>query len=640
MKRRKTDLRIAWISTLAVGFVVSMSVSTSEASLPRNYLGAKPATGRIPGQETEAGGEVAPRPGDAPRLPPDRGRSGSEATPGASPGGSVVRSPGSGAPGGLAAPGRRPRKSAPAGPGGVDWSTWWGYNRDEFLRAKRHLASGRTTGFTDWLLGEHEGSSGVSVRPVGPRETRDRVIPALVAGLHEESVAVRAASVLALGKTGHPSAFEPLVDALSDHGPRVADSAVLALGLLGDPRAAEVLGDLARDTRDGRRYVRRASGVLPVTRGSAAIALGLLRGDAARETLLELLRDDVARLDVDVAVGALIGLGLFGDAAGESAHERVARVLDNGRVRDIVRVHAASTLARVPGADRTTRLRRLARDPSREVRRAAVLAMGVAADVDDAATLRRLEMTLTKGDDALASDWAGIALGRIGGERSRRVLRDAVTRDRDPFAALALALAVRKDGSLGDEDAGLLREGLVRARSPLDRGGFAVALGLVSDVRARAEIRRMAATPGDPLGRGGAILGLALLEDGESAPLLRDLVVTSADPVVQFAATVALGALGDREAVDPLLSFLRTDRSSSVKRYAAFALGQIGDHRALDGLLVMLGDKSEMSAVRADAATSLGVLVHGSELSPLAAVARDLDYTAMVDVLRFVTDLL
>jgi HEAT repeat protein len=148
----------------------------------------------------------------------------------------------------------------------------------------------------------------------GP-ETRTRVVRSLLERLDDESAAVRATAIEALGSQAHPESVAPLCDAY-DRDTECRPSVVDALGRIGDPRAIPTVVAALDDDRPGVR--RRAC--------RACARLGTAAGVSR---LCRLAREDPRPA---VRVEAVEALGRVGDDRDEvfDALEAILDVRETG----------------------------------------------------------------------------------------------------------------------------------------------------------------------------------------------------------------------------------------------------------------------------------------------------------------------
>ncbi len=123
-----------------------------------------------------------------------------------------------------------------------------------------------------------------------------RGVEAFLDYVNNSNSIVREEGVSALGKIGHSSAVEPLIQILSDESFFVRQSAVTSLGKIGDARATEPLLPFLKDED---KDIREA----------AAQALGAIADSRAVESLVQTLKDESPRVRYEAAES----LGKIGD---------------------------------------------------------------------------------------------------------------------------------------------------------------------------------------------------------------------------------------------------------------------------------------------------------------------------------------
>ncbi len=270
-------------------------------------------------------------------------------------------------------------------------------------------------------------------------------------------------------------------------------------------------------------------------------------------------------------------------------------------------------------------MREAARDSDKDVRRAAVLALGSVADADDDATMDTLVRVLYRDKDDACQHVAAIAIGRIGHDRGESALKHAYTKGNrvmQPFAAIGLGLYSRHEGK-ARASALILRELKDRANADL-RASLAIAVGLSGNQNGAPVLREIAADRGNPALRGHAAIAIGLLGDGAlGAPILRKMLVDVKSPDVQREVALGLGMLGDREAVKLLIGLVEDGGSVYVQGSAAMALGRIGGAEAGAALLGLLRDENRPDVARAMAGVGLGLVLDRSEGKRLASIGAD-----------------
>ena len=104
-------------------------------------------------------------------------------------------------------------------------------------------------------------------------------------------------------------------------------------------------------------------------------------------------------------------------------------------------------------------------------------------------------------------------------------------------------------------------------------------------------------------------------------------------PFVLQQCALALGSLGDTGAVPVLVEMLSQSESTATLAAIASALGELRDRRAIEPLLRALRDKDRSMLGRAFVAAALGGVGDKDVLRWNAAIARDVNYGALVDTL-------
>lgn len=568
----------------------------------------------------------------------------------------------------------------------TSWEVWWSFNRDALLELKAAIdVEPIVTGSDDYFLGRGERSF-APAEPPQQRAVRERVVPALLEALEDESSPqARAELILALARIGashEPDKIESvLVDELEHASLEVVQSAVVGLGILGLPSTARTLEHVLADCPTGRQMLGR--NVVPRrTRSFAAYAMGLtaLRSkheDARRYAALYLTSAlDAWQSSDDLQVACISALGIdpvafagtsIGDAAASSSREaviqRLLSVLDDPKASWQTRAHAVTALGRLtheaPEVTRAVVAERLVRavlprskDPE-EVRRSAILALGALGTAGlgptDLSIRKALTTSTTFGPQA-SRNFSWLALGRVAGrpasggvafaatpavrkELSRSLARAKGTRR--AWIALGLGLLERGVGDHGETPAEATRTALVvalqSAGAPTDRAAIGLALGLTGDPKASDVLVEAFRSLSDDGARGNVALGLGLLgvagDVGEVDEALRE---AQRRPQLLQECAIALALAGDRSVVEDLVEML--DEAGDVTSRAAIAnaLGQVGDQRGIEPLVAMLGGAS---TDRLAAARALGRLCETDRLPWSASLSTDVNYLASTESL-------
>jgi HEAT repeat protein len=336
---------------------------------------------------------------------------------------------------------------------------------------------------------------------------------------------------------------------------------------------------------DQRRDVVRAHLARSLARVVAPLGDHPLK-ELAAETLIDQLN---ARAPRELEYGAVLALGLLGDADGDDVDASIRRALVqvSGSGDSIARHFALLARAQVaarPGSG----------------------AGGEAADLKLALELRRQ----VAGGASRTRPWAALALGLRGHGRAE--------------AGLPLDDAVSAD----------LRAALADTRSPEEAAAQAIALGLRRDLRAEELLLEKLAFFEDGWTRGQLAVGLGLTGGHAAVPALRALVDDSMyQPLELRQAAIGLALLGDKTLVERLVGLMQDTESSAVKGAVASVLGFVGDASAIEPLVAMLADRRLVDRARAYAAVALGHVGDRDEIPWTAIVATNVNYHARVDVL-------
>ena len=370
----------------------------------------------------------------------------------------------------------------------------------------------------------------------------------------------RARAALALGGIADPAAQRALI-AAAGSGPRPVRRAI-SLALAARPEALDAVAQAAA----------QASGENPAREADLWRAVGLLAAGS---------RPDPARGAVRAMIGRLES------ARGYELRARLIEALGESRVTgdDVVAALAAELTSPMPVT------------PERSGRR----------DETERVALRRI---------------AVVALGRVGGPRSRQALATA-TRDPDPGVreTAAEAIAARPRGAQGAATAAadpalaeLIRsDGWARVRR-----AAATALGTRCREAGPAQALRGAIrSDADLEVRRAALSALATCRARGVTRLFLEVAADRGQPVgVRTQAVQLLGGLRDRSATAPLAAALGRERERAFSDAdaiqmavaLAYALGTLGDPAAAPALMSAADESSAFPEIQAAAATALGAL--------------------------------
>jgi HEAT repeat protein len=490
------------------------------------------------------------------------------------------------------------------------WDVWWSANREDFLRWRAEPAGESDAG---------------RVRRLTPAETRDQIVPVLVAALGDGDASVRDAAALALGRCGGPSEVATLARALDDRNRLVVAAAILGLGLLSQPGADQLLATKLADPAVSAR-----------DRGLAAIALGLSGGETARKPLFDGLG---SRRPTSVEACRMLGGALWAGADRPEprtdrtplAASLLQRALDNpvmtsGTVRNI----GVAALAKVRDPGSLQFVMTALASPDAEVRAAAAVAAGRVVRADDARSVRAVIAALRVEATPWPRDMMRIALGRIGGpDAVQQLVKDLDQPESAERGFVMLALGIA--GAL--EIAPRFRDELFSNTRERLKAALAIALGLMNDAAADRLVERLILDGNSNAEVAQHALSFfALRRARDSAPFLVRILETTHVPCVQESAAIALGAMGAVDA-QPALVKLLLGGPDGVKPSAALALGRMGHRGALDALLAAAIGDGVAGTTRTAAIAGLGILAQRDDASMLARASIDSVYDPANDAI-------
>jgi HEAT repeat protein len=228
--------------------------------------------------------------------------------------------------------------------------------------------------------------------------------------------------------------------------------------------------------------------------------------------------------------------------------------------------------------------------------------------------------------DFMIGNFAYIALGRIGGERSEKILLDALdetSRASLPFVALGIGL-------LGDASHGpRLLHRFEEINDISGKAALALAVGLTGYKPAAEAIRKGIAEESSPTYKGYYAQALGLLEDHESTDMLIETYANEVHSELLRQIAMALGLAGDLDALRDLQRFLG-DSSSDRRRVAtAYNLGFLGDERAMDPLYQIASDENQGDLVRRYALLGLGHMGDARPYPLISKITRHHNFTIL-----------
>ncbi len=557
--------------------------------------------------------EVPPYSGPGGQAEPDPARSGgpeADPVPGTTP--AITLTPGTTpSPSGGRTPATTPRgrvsshRKGCGGPALERWEYWWGINKDSYLWSPRRIHSGPTV-VKEFDLGKGDDANVVldTVAPTRAALMAD-LLPVCDSALESGVCDTRIAAILSLGKLKHSSVLTKLLQSLRDPCPTVRASAAIAMGIHGDPMVIPILSDIVADSKSGRMIVKRSSVDLPA-RCYAAAGLGLTGSELALEPLLKAL--SLPAKFIDVSLSAAVALGAL---AHPEAVPVLARVVMSGSSERRLRAHALAALGRIGDRSVLGLAHKYMEDTDADIRRSAIIACGLLAEPRDVQVVQSLRTIAEQGRDPLSCNWALIALGEVGGPQSRKSLLRVLhteTSSRRVFAALGLGIQ-HFDGVGDPRDVQLVRRVFLDVRSASDKGGLAIALGLMNDRDAIPHLLALVESRSGPELRGHAVVALALVDAFEAEPLVRTVLREHGKPQLSWDTARSLGRLGGRTTVRALVRGVRIGSDQEMELHGAvLSLGYMGDQSAVESLCKLALNHKTSSLHRVSAIQALGFL--------------------------------
>jgi HEAT repeat protein len=493
------------------------------------------------------------------------------------------------------------------------WMRWWEVNRTRFFERVFRPRAPETPGGLNPAAFRPERDR-LARRPTELRTPfdRDGVRDEIETALKDESVFVRSAAALALGKIGGEGALQRLAALLEDPEVRVRETAALGLGFLGGVEARHSLEVVLAESGKAERATRESDHALSF----AAMGLGLAGEVGAVPVLAETLQSSPSE---EVRCAAARSLGLLGSREALSA---LVEVLRSNRSPE-VRAYAATAIGRVGLPEGLAPLLVASRAPAKPVRRAAVLALGEIARPADVSAVDRLVEVARSDSDGVARGYAAVALGEVGGGRAWNVLVDLLAKGTGrmrPWAALGLGLHALDESPT--DTAPVLREAFDAHRGdPRTGAAIAFAMGLARAKSAAAEVQAFFETLPDGIERLCTIDARILL--GEKHLLPHVEYELSLAPALERSKLLALFARIHGDLVLPvrLAALAREGEQPEVATAAAFGVGYTGDRTLTKPMEKILGDEHMPPAMRAAAAFSIGTLAE-EERWPLLVSVR------------------
>jgi len=301
------------------------------------------------------------------------------------------------------------------------------------------------------------------------------------------------------------------------------------------------------------------------------------------EALLEVLQIR-SKAESEIQEGAIIGLGLLGDADSDKIDKDIRKALTRlaQKADGLTARLAMVSLARVSSRPGTNH-------------------PGYATE----GTLNWLELKLKSGDEGS-----------------------------DAWAAMSLAVMAHDMAEAGqtvpDDIAKSLRSALKRAKTEELATSACVALGLLRDTDSAELVENRFLADDSQAVRGAAALALGLMENTNSIATLRnEFDSKEADPGVLRQVSIALRLLGDRTATEELITRLGESEDLDERSAIISTLGILHDPIAIPAIAAILVDSEDDDKLRGVAAFALAELADDSSSVWSESLSTDLTYSTM-----------
>ncbi len=489
------------------------------------------------------------------------------------------------------------------GPGLDQWEYWWELNKDAYLWRLRGPGN-RSTRTKDFDLGRSIEALVVDPAPVGSSRSDllGPMLPLLDRAMESSTCDIRSSAVLALGKLREPTALSHILRLLDDSCSRVRVMTVLSLGVHGDPQVIPILEEILNDGSFARKLLGRPS-VSVQAQAYAALALGLTKSERAVPILAKALNKPL-----EVAQSAALALGILEVEEGTLALERVLK--NAGSDRRLM-VHALTALGRIGDRSALPLIERFLGNSDADLARSAIIACGLVAEPRDEGIVKALRITAEEGKNPLASNWALISLGQIGGAPARKTLVRTLTENgkssKGVFAALALGIS-SFDRAANPLDLAHVRRGFLDAQNDSVRSGFALALGLMNDGASAGLLRRELRGKGSPESRGHLSVALGLMDAKQAEGAVKSALEEKGKPNLIVCAARALALFSSQNSVGYVCKSMASSRSPMDPLAGTLSLGFIGETKSVDPLCKLFDDARTTKDTKAHAIRALGLV--------------------------------
>ncbi len=444
-------------------------------------------------------------------------------------------------------------------------------------------------------------------------------LPQLIMGLHDNDKDIRKNSAVALGQIGDKSAFTELSVLLDDEDADVRKSTLNAIAQLGDSLSVSVL---VQRLSDWNKDVARAAAKALENVGEPAVpSLIEATHDWDRE-VREIAAQTLGTIRSHKSIARLTEILLDEqNTVRKAAVKALAIIADLESIPNIisqslrdeymdVRRTAAEMLTKIANAKVIPELLVALHDEDTEVRKFTVQALGRIGDD----TVEAL-VSIIQSNDVDVRKTAAEALAKIGTPLVITEMRKLLENESEDMRRTSLSVLDK----VQDQSA-LLPLYLVALKDRANdlRKAATKALGKIGNTAAIPELLK-ALKDDDWSVRAGAATALGLIKDKTAIAEL-SIVLQDNSPEARQAAAESLGEIGDDMAIDTLVKAL-TDISADVRRAVVEALGKIGNKQIVPYLFSALHDSDE--SVRRDTISILSLLKDSSSVIELTKALHD-----------------
>ncbi len=498
------------------------------------------------------------------------------------------------------------------------WLGWWNYNQTQYLKPNRLMSSGLTTG----ELGDDLSPEQLA------QDERQKLVPALLAGVQNSDAVIRAACAISVGRLGGKEALGVLRQASTDSNLLVRRAALLGLGLSSAQEAVPLLLHQLKDTK---------------ALGDAERALIMTSlGAGRRSGMNERIDSVIASLYADLTDNEKKELSyprLAYEWIGSTNpdHLLASEISRDEKESAIARARAVENLAGSTDPKLLSVLIHHLGSAKLDLRRSAALALG---KFQSPMALAPMQTAFEMEKDILTKGFLAIAIGQQGGVQAKGFLLNVLKKENSnlrPWIVLSLGSMARRvqDPEIQKELAIAYRE----ERNQENRGAVLLALGLSRSVEAFPLLKESLLESGSGNTRSLAGFGLSLLGDESSHELLRNAIPQEKCLPTRAVLAQALAFFGSPADFSLLAATVTEMNAPTAQADAAKALAFHGSVDSVQELTRIFRDEKQSAIMRAAAADALGLILSPFESYPLAKLYQQSNFTVfplwLTELLQF-----